>query len=149
MNRNFKQILLFAGKTRVLWTDLVLTMILIGGLLTIFVMGTVDSGGMSAVVHKAKIQDHFQRDSFSFRPTHQVRELSNCLEAKSTSEIPSKLMKCIFRTPTYLLSLDTISSGLLSLPVFTHLVARPKCPIAFVWLSFILRSFYCFCQPFS
>ena len=47
-------------------------MIILGGLLTIFVIGTVDSGGMSAVVQKAKIQDHFQRDSFSFRPTHQV-----------------------------------------------------------------------------
>ena len=47
-------------------------MIILGGLLTIFVIGTVDSGGMSAVVQKAKIQDHFQRDSFSFRPTYQV-----------------------------------------------------------------------------
>ena len=65
----------FLGKTRVLWTDLVLTIILIGGLLTVFVMGTVDSGGMSAVVQKAKDQDHFQQDSFSFTPTHQVSTL--------------------------------------------------------------------------
>ena len=74
-NRNFKADFFLAAKTRVLWTDFVLTMIILGGLLTIFVIGTVDSGGMSAVVQKAKVQDHFQRDSFSFRPTHQVIKL--------------------------------------------------------------------------
>ena len=35
-----------------MWTDLVLTLILIGGLLTLLVKGAVDSGGMSTVIEK-------------------------------------------------------------------------------------------------
>ena len=300
-----------AAKTRVLWTDFVLTMIILGGLLTIFVIGTVDSGGMSAVVQKAKIQDHFQRDSFSFRPTHQVIKLYRVFKqvlsytpgtstlhtfphqiypifnytptfhytptlqytpthhyTPTLNNIPTlnytptlhilpdsytpplhtlhtlplhllhfnnptlhtlqhsihsytpytpytptlltlkhsihspipytipflytphsihsnvnvsklartpctckacrqnqqslKLMKSkrhlllllLSRILTYLLSLDTIFSGLLFLPVFTHLVmkeklAAAKCPTVFAWPSFTLPSFCYFCQPFS
>ena len=60
------------GKSRLLWTDLALTVILLGGLLTILVTGSVDSGGMSAVIQKARGQHHFYQDSFSFNPTDQV-----------------------------------------------------------------------------
>lgn len=49
-----------------------LTVILIGGFFTIFVTGSVDSGGMSAVIQKARDQHQFQQDSFSFNPTAQV-----------------------------------------------------------------------------
>jgi sodium-coupled monocarboxylate transporter 8/12 len=64
---------MISGKSRILWTDLVLTLILIGGLLTILVKGAVDSGGMSTVIEKAVQQNHFQQDSFSLDPTEQVR----------------------------------------------------------------------------
>ena len=49
-----------------------LTLILIGGFFAIFVTGSVDSGGMSAVISKAHLQDHFQQDTFSLNPTAQV-----------------------------------------------------------------------------
>jgi len=64
------------GKSRILWTDLVLTLILIGGLLTLLVKGAVDSGGMSTVIEKAVQQNHFQQDSFSFDPTEQDSYIS-------------------------------------------------------------------------
>ena len=63
-----------------MWTDLILTLILIGGLLTILIKGSIDSGGMSAIIEKAYRQDHFQQDSFSFDPTEQVRFLKSCIE---------------------------------------------------------------------
>ncbi len=49
-----------------------LTLILLGGLLTIFVTGSVDAGGMSALIDRARRHNHFARDSFSFNPTSHV-----------------------------------------------------------------------------
>ena len=71
-------------------------MIILGGLLTIFVIGTVDSGGMSAVVQKAKIQDHFQRDSFSFRPTHQVIKFNRVFQQVLVKVIIFIVLKELF-----------------------------------------------------
>ena len=70
------------GKSRLLWTDLALSLILIGGVLTIFISGSVDSGGSTAVLEMAKKLRHFQQDSFSIVPTAQV---SNLKMSKSPS----------------------------------------------------------------
>ena len=67
-----------------LWTDLALTLILIGGVLTIFISGSVDSGGSTAVLDMARDFRHFQQDSFSFVPTAQV---SNFIMLKSLSTL--------------------------------------------------------------
>ena len=61
-----------SGKSSLIWTDFVLSLIVIGGLLTAFVTGSVDLGGMSAVIEKARQQNHFHQDTFSFNPFAQV-----------------------------------------------------------------------------
>ena len=49
-----------------MWTDLVLTLILIGGLLTLLVKGAVDSGGMSTVIEKGGL---ISESFFTFVPS--------------------------------------------------------------------------------
>ena len=61
-----------SGKSRLLWTDLILALILLGGLITLVISGCLETGGAVAVIDKARRQNHFQLDSFSFNPTAQV-----------------------------------------------------------------------------
>lgn len=112
----------FLGKSRLLWTDLILTCLLIGGFLTIFVTGSVDAGGMSAVVQKAKNQDQFQGDSFSLDPTAQDSYISAFFghfllwfaiyaafySADENAKISGNICVAVMHTPFFLLFLAVL-----------------------------------------